>query len=132
MKQTLFHILMVCFFLPILWVVAISLNNFGFPLMEKYPDISIKFFVALPYCLLVAASLYGCGWVAERLSGFLTRKFGKGDENNAEIDAEYKIFDLALMEKNRSIFMKNVDTWLKDNMLARVILGLIIGFVLVI
>lgn len=132
MKQLLFHTLMVCLFLPILWVVAISLNNFGFPLMEKNSDVSVKFFVALPYCLLVAASLYGCGWVAERLSGFLTRKFGKVSENNAEIDAEYKIFDSALMEKNRSIFMKNVDTWLKDNMLARIIFGLIIGFVLVI
>lgn len=131
MKQALFHILMVCFFLPTLWVIAISLNNFGFPLMEKYPDMSIKFFVALPYCLLVAASLYGCGWVAARLSGFLTRKFGKDDEN-AEIDAEYKIFDVAVMEKNRSIFMTNVDTWLKDNMLAKIVIGLIIGFVLVI
>ncbi|MEP6606437.1 MAG: hypothetical protein ABJA60_10030 [Nitrosospira sp.] len=132
MKQLLFHTLMVCLFLPILWVVAISLNSFGFPLMEKNPDLSVKFFVGLPYCLLVAASLYGCGWVAERLSGFLTRKFGKVGENEAEIDAGYKIFDSALMEKNRSIFMKNVDTWLKDNILAKIIFGLIIGFVLVI
>lgn len=132
MKQLLFHILMVCLFLPILWVVAISLNSFGFPLMEKNPDLSVKFFVGLPYCLLVAASLYGCGWVAERLSGFLTRKFGKVGENEAEVDAGYKIFDSALMEKNRSIFMKNVDTWLKDNILAKIIFGLIIGFVLVI
>ena len=132
MKQLLFHTLMVCLFLPILWVVAISLNSFGFPLMEKNPDLSVKFFVGLPYCLLVAASLYGCGWVAERLSGFLTRKFGKVGKNEAEIDAGYKIFDSALMEKNRSIFMKNVDTWLKDNILAKIIFGLIIGFVLVI
>ena len=132
MKQLLFHILMVCLFLPILWVVAISLNSFGFPLMEKNPDLSVKFFVGLPYCLLVAASLYGCGWVAERLSGFLTRKFGKVGENEVEVDAGYKIFDSALMEKNRSIFMKNVDTWLKDNILAKIIFGLIIGFVLVI
>jgi hypothetical protein len=132
MKQLLFHTLMVCLFLPVLSVVAISLNNFGFPLMEKTPDMSAKFFVALPYCLLVAASLYGCGWVAERLSTFLTRKFGKAGENNAVVDVEYKIFDSALMEKNRSIFMKNVDAWLKDNMLAKIIFGLIIGFVLVI
>ncbi|MBA2658264.1 MAG: hypothetical protein H0U72_01565 [Nitrosospira sp.] len=132
MKQLLFHTLMVCLFLPILWVVAISLNSFGFPLMEKNPDLSVKFFIGLPYCLLVAASLYGCGWVAERLSGFLTRKFGKIGENEAEVDAGYKIFDSALMEKNRSIFMKNVDTWLKDNILAKIIFGLIIGFVLVI
>ncbi|MEO6563765.1 MAG: hypothetical protein ABIN99_12100 [Nitrosospira sp.] len=132
MKQSLFHILMVCLFLPILWVIAISLNKFGFPLMDQYQDKSAKFFIAFPYILLTAAALYGAGWVAERLSGFLTRKFGKVGENNVEIDAEYKIFDSALMEKNRSIFMKNVDTWLKDNMLARVILGLIIGFVLVI
>jgi hypothetical protein len=100
--------------------------------MDQYQDKSAKFFIAFPYILLTAAALYGAGWIAERLSGFLTRKFGKVGENNAEIDAEYKIFDSALMEKNRSIFMKNVDTWLKDNMLARVILGLIIGFVLVI
>ncbi|MEO7320812.1 MAG: hypothetical protein ABIW02_04145 [Nitrosospira sp.] len=132
MKQLLFHTLMVCLFLPILWVVAISLNSFGFPLMEKNPDLSVKFFIGLPYCLLIAVSLYGCGWVAERMSGFLTRKFGKIGENEAEVDAGYKIFDSALMEKNRSIFMKNVDTWLKDNILAKIIFGLIIGFVLVI
>lgn len=100
--------------------------------MDQYQDKSVKFFIAFPYILLTAAALYGAGWVAERLSGFLTRKFGKAGENNAESDAEYKMFDSALMEKNRSIFMKNVDTWLKDSMLARVIFGLIIGFVLVI
>lgn len=132
MKQSLFHVLMVCLFLPALWVIAISLNKFGFPLMEQYQDRSIKFFIAFPYILLTAAALCGAGWVAERLSRFLVRKFGKTDGDNDEIEAEYKVFDSALMEKNRSIFMKNVDTWLKDNMLARVIFGLIIGLVLVI
>ncbi|MDQ3185138.1 MAG: hypothetical protein M3Q16_01485 [Pseudomonadota bacterium] len=91
---------------------------------------SAKLFVALPYCLLIAVALYGSGWVAERLSGVLAKKFG--NEINTEIEAEHRLFDSALMEKNGSIFMKNVDTWLKDNMLARVIFGLIIGFVLVI
>ena len=132
MKQSLFHILMVCLFLPILWVIAISLNKFGFPLMEQYQDKSIKFFIAFPYILLAAAAVCGAGWVAERLSGFLARKFGKVDESNDETEAGHKVFDSALMEKNRSIFMKNVDNWMKDNMLARVIFGLIIGFVLVI
>jgi hypothetical protein len=132
MKQWLFHILMVCLFLPILWVIAISLSKFGFPLMEQYQDRSIKFLIAFPYILLTVGAICGAGWVAERLSRFLARKFGKIGESNDEIEAEHKVFDSALMEKNRSIFMRNVDSWLKDNMLARVIFGLVIGFVLVI
>ena len=132
MKQLLFHVLMVCLFLPILWLIGISLNDYGFPLMEKYHDKSIKFFVALPYCLLIAASLYGSGWVAERLSSSLVRRFGKPDENpQLETGWPTKVFDPKLMEKNRSVFIKNVDNWLKDNMLARVIFGLIIGLVIV-
>ena len=133
MKQLLFHVSMVCLFLPFLWMIGISLNEYGFPLMEKYHDKSIKFFVALPYCLLIAASLYGSGWVAQRFSCFLVRKFGKPDENlQLESGWPDKVFNPAIMEKNRSVFMKNVDNWLKDNMLARVIIGLIIGAVIVI
>ena len=133
MKQWLFHILMVCLFLPLLAVIAISLNNFGFPLMEQYQDRSIKFFIAFPYLLLIATALCGSVWVAGRLSGLLAVKFGGPDENKDENQAEdfEKLLDPKLIEKNRSIFMKNVDTWLKDNILARIILGLIIGFVIV-
>ncbi|ARO88601.1 hypothetical protein EBAPG3_012945 [Nitrosospira lacus] len=132
MKQLLFHVSMLCLFLPILWMIGISLNEYGFPLMEKYHDKSIKFFVALPYCLLIAASLYGSAWMAERLSGSLVRKFGKPGENH-QLEAGWpdKVFDPASMEKNRSVFMRNVDGWLKDNVLARVIFGLIIGLVIV-
>lgn len=45
MKQLFFHILMVCLFLPILLVIAISLNNFGFPLMGK-PRICLPNFLS--------------------------------------------------------------------------------------
>ncbi len=131
MKQSIFHILMVCLFLPVLLAIANSLNNFGFPLMEQYQD--IKFFVALPYLLLVIASLYGCGWVAERLSRFLVGKFGKPEDRVEYFDQKWaeKYFDENVVEKNRSIFMKKADTWLKENMMARIIFGLIIGAVLV-
>lgn len=131
MKQSLFHVLMVCLFLPILGVIAVSFNNFGFPLMEQYRD--IKFFVALPYLLLIVTALYGCSWVAERLSRFLVGKFGRPEDRVEYFDQKWaeKYFDENVVEKNRSIFMKNVDNWLKDNILARIIFGLIIGAVLV-
>ncbi len=131
MKQSLFHVLMVCLFLPILGVIAVSFNNFGFPLMEQYRD--IKFFVALPYLLLIVAALYGCSWVAERLSRFLVGKFGGPEDRVEYFDQKWaeKYFDENVVEKNRSIFMKNADNWLKDNILARIIFGLIIGAVLV-
>ncbi len=131
MKQSLFHVLMVCLFLPILGVIAVSFNNFGFPLMEQYQD--IKFFVALPYLLLIVTALYGCSWVAERLSRFLVGKFGRPEDRVEYFDQKWaeKYFDENVVEKNRSIFMKNVDNWLKDNILARIIFGLIIGVVLV-
>ncbi|SEK88316.1 hypothetical protein [Nitrosovibrio tenuis] len=131
MKQSLFHVLMVCLFLPVLWVIAVSLNNFGFPLMEQYQD--IRLFVALPYLLLVIAALYGSSWIAERVSRLLVAKFGRPEDKVENVDQMWaeKYFDENVMEKKRSIFMKNVDGWLKDNILARIIFGLIIGAVLV-
>jgi hypothetical protein len=131
MRQPLFHALMVCLFLPILGVIALSFNNFGFPLMEQYQD--VKFFVALPYLLLIITALYGCSWVAERLSRFLVGKFGRPEDRVEYFDQKWaeKYFDENVVERNRSIFMKNVDSWLKDNILARIIFGLIIGAVLV-
>ena len=71
MKQAFFHVLMICLFLPMLWVIFVSLNSFGYPLMEQYADKSIKFLIALPYFLLVAAALYASGWIAERLAVYL-------------------------------------------------------------
>ena len=68
MKQVFFHSLVVCFFLPLLGVIAFSLNSYGFPLMEQYQDKSIKFFIAFPYFLLLIAALYGSALIAERLS----------------------------------------------------------------
>lgn len=131
MRQPLFHALMVCLFLPILGVIAVSFNNFGFPLMEQYQE--VKFFVALPYLLLIITALYGCSWVAERLSRFLVGKFGRPEDRVEYFDQKWaeKYFDENVVERNRSIFMKNVDSWLKDNILARIIFGLIIGAVLV-
>src|SRR5574337_187253 len=121
MRQPLFHALMVCLFLPILGVIALSFNNFGFPLMEQYQD--VKFFVALPYLLLIITALYGCSWVAERLSRFLVGKFGRPEDRVEYFDQKWaeKYFDENVVERNRSIFMKNVDSWLKDNILARII-----------
>ena len=132
MRQSFFHILMVCLFLPLLWVIAISLNEFGFPLMEQYEDKSAKFFIIFPYILLTMAALYGAGSVAARLAGFLSRKYGKPEENTTEADTQWdELLDPKAVERNRAIFMKNVDSWLKHSMLARVIFGLVIGAVLV-
>lgn len=131
MKQSLFHVLMVCLFLPILGVIAFSFNNFGFSLVEQYQD--IKFLVALPYLFLIVAALYGCSRVAERLSRFLVGKFGRPEDRVENLDQKWaeKYFDENVVERNRAIFTKKADNWLKDNMLARVIVGLIIGAVLV-
>jgi hypothetical protein len=131
MKQPIFHVLMVCLFLPVLGVIAVSFNDFGYPLMEQYQD--IRFFVALPYLLLIAATLYGCSRVAERLSRFLVGKFGRPEDRVEYFDQKWaeEYFDENVVERNRSIFMKKADNWLKDNILARIIFGLIIGAVLV-
>lgn len=131
MKQPVFHILMVCLFLPILGVIGVSFNDFGFPLMEQYQD--MRFFVALPYLLLIVATLYGCSRVAERLSRFLVGKLGRPEDRVEYFDQKWAeaYFDENIVEQNRSIFMKKADNWLKDNMLARIIFGLIIGAVLV-
>ncbi|MBN9125146.1 MAG: hypothetical protein J0I60_10570 [Nitrosospira sp.] len=132
MRQSLFHVLMVCLFLPLLWVIAISLNKFGFPLMEQFGDKSAKFFIVFPYILLTMVALYGAGKAAARLSGILSRKYGKPEENSAAADTQWdELLDPQAVERNRSIFMKNVDSWLKNSMLARVIFGLVIGAVLV-
>lgn len=132
MRQSLFHILMVCLFLPLLGVIAFSLNKFGFPLMEQHADKSVKFFIIFPYILLTLVALYGAGRAAAGLSGILSRKYGKAEENTAEADTQWnELLDPKTVERNRSIFMKNVDSWLKDSMLARVIFGLVIGAVLV-
>lgn len=131
MKQPVFHILMVCLFLPILGVIGVSFNDFGFPLMEQYQD--MRFFVALPYLLLIVATLYGCSRVAERLSRFLVGKLGRPEDRVEYFDQKWAeaYFDENIVEQNRSIFMKKADNWLKDNILARIIFGLIIGAVLV-
>ena len=47
MRQSIFHVLMVCLFLPVLLAIATSWNTFGFPLMEQHQD--VKLVVALPY-----------------------------------------------------------------------------------
>jgi hypothetical protein len=123
---------MVCLFLPLLWVIAISLNKFGFPLMEQFEDRSAKFFILFPYILLTMAALYGAGKAAARLSGILARKYGKPEENTAAADTQWdELLDPQAIERNRSIFMKNVDNWLRHSVLARVIFGLVIGAVLV-
>jgi hypothetical protein len=132
MKQVFFHGLIVCFFLPLLGVIAFSLNSFGFPLMEQYQDKSIKFFIAFPYFLLILAALYGSALTADRLSGILAAKFGAPVEYEAG-DSEWdKFLDPQRIEQNRTVVMKKADGWLKDNMLARIIIGLIIGAVIVI
>ena len=132
MLQSLFHILMVCLFLPLLCVIAISLNKFGFPLMEQYEDKSAKFFIIFPYILLTMLALYGAGKAASRLSGILLRRYGKPEENTAEADTQWdELLDPKIIERNRSIFMKNVDNWVKNSVLARIIFGLVIGVVLV-
>jgi Na+/H+-dicarboxylate symporter len=130
MRQSIFHVLMVCLFLPVLVAIANSLNNYGFPLMEQYQD--IKFFVALPYLLLVAASLYGCSRVADRLSWFLAGKFGKPEEKVEYFDQKWaeKYLDENAIAKNEPVFRKKADAWLKENIMAKIIFGLIIGAVL--
>jgi hypothetical protein len=132
MKQVFFHSLIVCFFLPLLGVIAFSLNSYGFPLMEQYQDRSIKFFIAFPYFLLLIAALYGSALIAERLSARLAAKFGEPVDDKAQTDSWEKFLDPKRIEHNRAVVMKTADSWLKDNMLARVIIGLIIGAVIVI
>jgi hypothetical protein len=135
MKQAFFHVLMICLFLPMLWVIFVSLNSFGFPLMEQYADKSIKFFIGLPYVLLVAAALYGSSWIAEHLAVYLVRNFGKPEESNCqpeEIAWPGKVLDSVLSEKNRPVFTQKVEAWLKDNIMAKIVVGVIIGFVLAI
>src|SRR3954451_109049 len=131
MRQSFFHVLMVCLFLPVLLAIANSLNTYGFPLTEQYQD--IKYFVALPYLLLVIASLWGCARIADRLSRFAAGKFGKPEDRAESFDKKWaeKYFDENVVERNRSIFMKKADNWLKENMMARIIFGLIIGAVLI-
>ena len=131
MRQSFFHVLMVCLFLPVLLAIGNSLNTYGFPLMEQYQD--IKYFVALPYLLLVIASLWGCARIADRLSCFAAGKFGKPEDRAESFDKKWaeKYFDENVVERNRSIFMKKADNWLKENMMARIIFGLIIGAVLI-
>jgi hypothetical protein len=131
MRQSVFHVLMVCLFLPVLLAIANSLHNYGFPLMEQYQD--IKFFVVLPYLLLVAASLYGCGRVADRLSRFLVGKLGKPEDRVEYFDQKWaeKYFDENEVAKNEPLFRKKADNWLKENITAKIIFGLIIGAVLV-
>lgn len=132
MRQSLFHVLMVCLFLPLLWIIAISMNKFGFPLMEQFEDRSAKFFIIFPYILLTMVALYGAGKAAAHLSGILSRKYGKPEENTAAADTQWdELLDPQAIEWNRSIFMKNVDNWLRNSMLARIIFGLVIGAVLV-
>jgi hypothetical protein len=133
MKQMFFHGLIVCFFLPLLGIIAFSLSSYGFPLMEQYQDKSIKFFIAFPYFLLLIAALYGSALIAERLSARLAAKFGEPVDDKAQADDTWeKFLDPKRIEHNRSVVMKTADSWLKDNMLARVIIGLIIGAVIVI
>lgn len=135
MKQVLFHSLVVCFFLPLLGVFAFSLNSFGFPLMEQYSDKSIKFFIAFPYFLLIIAALFASILAADRLSRRLAAKFGIPVEDKADADSWNKLLDPQRIEHKRSVVMKTADSWLKDNMdnmLVRVIIGLIIGAVIVI
>jgi hypothetical protein len=131
MRQSVFHVLMVCLFLPVLLAIANSLNNYGFPLMEQYQD--IKFFVVLPYLLLVIASLYGCVRAADRMSRFFVGKFGKPEDRVEYFDQKWaeKYFDENAVERNEPIFRKKADKWLKENMIAKIIFGLIIGAVLV-
>ena len=135
MKQVLFHSLVVCFFLPLLGVFAFSLNSFGFPLMEQYSDKSIKFFIAFPYFLLIIAALFASILAADRLSRRLAAKFGVPVEDKADADSWNKLLDPQRIEHKRAVVMKTADGWLKDNMdnmLVRVIIGLIIGAVIVI
>lgn len=131
MRQSIFHVLMVCLFLPVLLAIAHSWNTFGFPLMEQHQD--VKLVVALPYLLLVIASLYGCVRAADYLSRFMVGKFGKPEDKVEYFDQKWaeKYLDEDVVEKNQSIFMKKADNWLKENMMARIIIGLIIGAVLV-
>ncbi len=134
MKQVFFHSLVVCFFLPFLGVIAFSLNSFGFPLMEQYSDKSIKFFIAFPYFLLVMAGLFASVFAADRLSALLAAKFGIPVEDKAETDSWEKLLDPQRIENKRATVMKTADSWLKDNMdnmLVRVIIGLVIGAVIV-
>ncbi|SDA20254.1 hypothetical protein SAMN05216315_11327 [Nitrosospira sp. Nsp18] len=135
MKQAFFHVLMICLFLPMLWVIFVSLNSFGYPLMEQYTDKSVKFFIALPYFFLVASALYASSWIAERLAVYLVRSFGKPEESNCQpedIAWPGKVLDSVLSEKNRSVFTQKVEVWLKDNIMAKIVVGVIIGFVLAI
>jgi hypothetical protein len=100
--------------------------------MEQHADKSVKFFIIFPYILLTMVALYCAGKTAAWLSGILSRKYGRAGENTAEADTEWnELLDTKTVERNHSIFMKNVDSWLKDSMLARVIFGLVIGAVLV-
>jgi hypothetical protein len=100
--------------------------------MEQHADKSVKFFIIFPYILLTLAALYGAGKAAACLSDILSRKYGKAEENTAEADTQWNgLLDPKTVERNHSIFMKNVDSWLKDSMLARIIFGLVIGAVLV-
>jgi len=131
MRQSIFHVLMVCLFLPVLLAIANSWNTFGFPLMEQHQD--VKLVVALPYLLLVIASLYGCVRAADYLSRFMLGKFGKPEDKVEYFDQKWaeQYLDENVVEKNQSIFTKKADNWLKENMMARIIIGLIIGAVLV-
>ena len=131
MRQSIFHVLMVCLFLPVLLAIANSWNTFGFPLMEQHQD--VKLVVALPYLLLVIASLYGCVRAADYLSRFMVGKFGKPEDKVEYFDQKWaeQYLDENVVEKNQSIFTKKADNWLKENMMARIIIGLIIGAVLV-
>jgi hypothetical protein len=131
MRQSIFHVLMVCLFLPVLLAIATSWNTFGFPLMEQHQD--VKLVVALPYLLLVIASLYGCVRAADYLSRFMVGKFGKPEDKVEYFDQKWaeQYLDENVVEKNQSIFTKKADNWLKENMMARIIIGLIIGAVLV-
>jgi hypothetical protein len=134
MKQVFFHSLVVCFFLPFLGVIAFSLSNFGLPLMEQHSDKSIKFFIAFPYFLLIIAGLFAAVFAADRLSRRLAAKFGIPVEDKVETDSWDKLVDPQRIENKRAIVMKTADSWLKDNMdnmLVRVIVGLVIGAVIV-
>ena len=79
------------------------------------------------------ASLYGCVRAADYLSRFMLGKFGKPEDKVEYFDQKWaeQYLDGNVVEKNQSIFTKKADNWLKENMMARIIIGLIIGAVLV-
>jgi hypothetical protein len=73
-------------------------------------------------------------FAADRLSALLAAKFGIPVEDKAETDSWEKLLDPQRIENKRATVMKTADSWLKDNMdnmLVRVIIGLVIGAVIV-